>query len=73
MKYETIHLETLRNSLTLAQTGDGGGSGQGVRSGAQQRAYDKPQVVILGDAVTLVQAVKLKRIDSNGSLPGAVP
>lgn len=73
MKYETIHLETLRNSLTLAQTGNGGGSGQGVRSGAQQRAYDKPQVVILGDAVTLVQAVKVRRIDPNGQVAGAIP
>lgn len=73
MKCETIQLETLRDSLTLTLTSNHRGSRQKVWSGAQQMAYDKPQVAILGDAVTLVQAVKVRRIDPQGEVAGAMP
>ena len=72
MKYDTTHLAPA--SLTLAQTGSTRGYWQeAYAEGGPQMAYHKPEVAILGDAVTLVQAVKVIRIDADGHTPGLMP
>ncbi len=36
--------------------------------------YDKPEIVMLGVPITLIQASKMRKIDPDGvSTPGAVP
>jgi len=35
--------------------------------------YKKPEIAVLGSAKVLIQAVKTKRIETNGLQPGTLP